>query len=545
MFKFSFIITILFCLNIINIFSQVENVTVSNPVYDYLIHAESLGLLPHFSSSYLPLPRSEIINALKEIREKSKNLSSNELNTLERFEQEFSIKHAETRVVIFSESDSTSIFWSGFIENNEKLIYKYRDSINSISIVPLGSVEAMFSNSESKTRNVQLGTLGVRLYGTIYNCFGYYLQATNGVVLGGERTLAKEDIKLRQNVKFAELNSDIDFTESHIRFAQAWFYASLGRETRLLGSGLVQRMYISANAPPFDAISLGAKFKTFEYNFIFGDLVSFYKDSLDHGFNAVLPAKYLSMHRFTVKPSYGEFSFWESVVFSNRNISLAYLNPLSFIKSLEHALHDRDNTLMGADVTIRPFQNISIKGSFILDDIIFSKIGKSYWGNKAASNIGLIFAFPYGLDIGAEYSRIEPYTFSHFNYINSYTNDRFLIGSDLLPNSDKTSLILNYWWGNRYPISLEFSYMRHGDNIYDNNGNLIFNAGADPFQSIRPEDSETVSFLGGRRDDSFIMQLIAGLEIVRGFNLHGLYQFQINNEKVINNFRLVFRFEDF
>ena len=82
-------------------------------------------------------------------------------------------------------------------------------------------------------------------------------------------------------------------------------------------------------------------------------------------------------------------------------------------------------------------------------------IGKNYWGNKSAFNIGAMAALAGGFDAGIEYSRIEPYTYSHFNRQNSMTNDGFLFSTYLMPNSDKYSLFMDWWWGNRYPLELE------------------------------------------------------------------------------------------
>jgi hypothetical protein len=41
----------------------------------------------------------------------------------------------------------------------------------------------------------------------------------------------------------------------------------------------------------------------------------------------------------------------------SRTLDLAYLSPLSFLKSLEHSLHDRDNAGMGFTAVVRPIKN--------------------------------------------------------------------------------------------------------------------------------------------------------------------------------------------
>ena len=75
-FKILIILIFILCLNS-NIYSQVEHIQVSHPVYILLVHFENLGLLPYKSLSNLPLQRKEIIECLKLARENDKDLSQN------------------------------------------------------------------------------------------------------------------------------------------------------------------------------------------------------------------------------------------------------------------------------------------------------------------------------------------------------------------------------------------------------------------------------------------------------------------------------------
>ncbi len=527
------------------LYAQVEDVQVVHPVYDFLLHAETRGFLPHYSHASLPLPRNQVIEALKMIRAHYDELDNWEKSTLLRFETEFEIVDRTNAVVFYSSSDSNEVLSSRMFGNDEKFIYHYKDSATNVNILPLGSIDYMRSIEESRSDYVLLGNLGLRLHGTIGGVLGYYLQATNGTVISGKKYVALEDRKLSRNVKFAYLNSDFDFSESHVRFEYNWFYASIGRETRLLGSGINQRLVLSSNAPPEDALSVGARFGSFEYRYTHSSLLALSESDFEFGVRAFIPQKYSATHRFALKPKWGEIAFWESVIYSDRNPDLAYLNPLSFFKNLEHSLHDRDNSMMGGDITIRPFDGLQLKGSYLLDDIIFGEIGKGFWSNKSAYNAGFIFALPGAIDVGAEYARVEPFTFSHFNKQNSMTNDSVLYGTYLLPNSDEFSLLIHWWWGNRYPVSVKFAYMRHGRNIYDSNGNLIKNVGADPLQTNRSEDPRYVTFLAGDKLYLSTLELRAGWEIIRGFNLQGLYSLISQNNEITHRFRLSFRFQDF
>jgi hypothetical protein len=526
-------------------YAQVEHVSVSHPVYSFLLHAETMGFLQHFSLSCLPLQRQEIIDALKTIEKHKTQLNEFEINTLNKYLVEFEILPRTNAVVFYSSTDSNEVLSLRFFSNDEKFLYHYKDSSKCVNISPLGSFEAIVSKNDSGKKNVVFGNLGVRIFGSLNDMFGYYLQATNGTILKGDSLLALHEVhKLQQNVKFTDYHSDFDFTETHVRFQDDWFYAIIGRETRLLGAGLNQRLFISDNAAPFDAISLGAKFSNFEYRFTHGSLLSIPIGTADVGVSAELLPKFVVIHRFSIKPSWGEIAYWESIIYSRRGIDLGYLNPLVFLKSIEHALRDRDNSFMGGDLTLRPLDGFQIKGSYLLDDLIFSKIGTGYWSNKDAWNIALICSLPYAIDLGVEYSRVEPYTFTHFDSLNVMANDRINFGSYLLPNSDELAMNLYWYRGDRYPVTLKLSYQRHGANYIDSTGKLV-NVGGDIFQTLRPGDSEIVKFLDGKRINTVNLYLEMAWEIIRGFSLHGIYHLSSINGYIDHSIRFIFRFEDF
>ncbi len=524
----------------------IENVPVVHPVYEFLLRFENRGFFPHKSLAILPLQRKGIIELLTIIDKNTSKLNSSELSVLDKFAKEFQLYEQSRAVIFHSETDSIQLFHRRIFTNDEKFIYHYQDSVHNVAVVPLGSIEAILKDDKKELQNVVFGNLGIRLYGTLSNSLGYYLQATNGAILSGERTVAIDEPKLRKNIKFYNLKSDFDFTESHIRYDNDWFYISIGRETLLWGAGLNQRLILSGNAPPIDAISAGAKFNTFEYRFTYGSLVGLSRDSIHStGVDIIIPDKYSVFHRFSIRPSWGEIAFWENLVYSDRNIDFAYLNPLIFLKSAEHSLRDRDNSVMGIDATIRLIKNVQIKGTFVLDDIIISEIGKEFWSNKTAWNISLLASLPYSIDLGIEYSRIEPYTFSHFDNQNSLTNDSIIYSSYLLPNSDEILTKINWWWGNRYPLSIIVSYSRHGENVYDENGYLVRNVGGNVLQSRRHQDSERVKFLDGNKNERWYFELSTGYEILRGLSLFGAIVLSKKNDDSNTRFKFSLRYWDF
>lgn len=536
-------------LSSISLFSQVEHTPIYHPVYTFLTRMEVRGFLGHTSLTQLPLQRKQVIDALISIQKNSTDLSEMERNTLVRFLREFRVIERKNATVFPSQSDSLQVLSTEmFDESAEKLIFFFADTSTMISVYPLVSLEPISVKAAEESDNLSgiLGQIGARIHGSIGDNFGYFLQTTNGTVLQGDRNVALEIPRLSQNIKFTKFNSDFDFTESHIRFQKDWFYGIIGRENRLVGAGYLQRTFLSDNAPPMDAIQVGATFEKFEYRFTHASLLGIPIGSVTAGFSTVIPPKYLAMSRFSYRPTWGEFSFVQSTLYSQRNFDLAYINPLTFLKSVEHSLRDRDNSMLGFDATIRPLNRIQIRASFLMDDVSFSTLNTDWWHNKFSSTVGVLYATPFGSDIVVEYTRNSPYVFTHFNVQNSMTNDGIAFSGYVPPNSDILSFqTVNWWLGNRYPITLTASYQRYGKNVFDSTGALVFNAGGDVLQTRRPFDSEFVKFLEGDVQKILTFQGSIGYEIIRGFSLHTVVKAQSVNDETRLTGQLIFRFEDF
>jgi hypothetical protein len=539
--------------------AQVEHLPIIHPVYHFLEHCEAKGLLPHYSLSALPLQRGEVQTALRMIRVSETDLSADERDVLSHYEREL-LPEKRINTTLFESSmpmnDSLPLLFDGLFTDREKALYLQKDSLVTFFASPLLSLESAQRTNDSST-SMLTGQAGLRLHGTLRGNVGFFLQMTNGALLSGDRSLALDDPRLRQNIKFAVYNSDFDFTESHIRYDNDWFYASIGRESRSLGSGFNHHQFLGRNAPPLDALMIGARTKTFEYRYTHASLLSLPQDPSGQiilpgqmnstGSDKFMPAKTLVMHRAAFRPSWGEISVWESVIYQNRTFDLAYLNPLSFLKSVEHSLRDRDNSAMGCDVTIRPMKNLILKGAYLLDDLIFSKIGTDYWSNKSAFSFGTMYVFP-AMNLSIEYARVQPYTYSHFNVQNSMTSDGALITGSLRPNSDEISCGASIFHGHRYPIRLLIAYQRHGANetaSINGRDTILVNHGANALQAKRPFDSESAPFLGGILEEAFRAQIMGGYEIVRGLHVQGLYALRSQAGNLTHYLQASLRFEDF
>ena len=556
--------------------AQVEHVPVVHPVYDFLIHLEARGAFRNFSSTALPLQRKEIVAALESLRRGDSILAESERATLAGFEREFRIAPAPRAVLFHTPSDSAQILFERLVSNDEKFLSFYTSPEVTVSVVPLLSAEA---RAASGGASAVLGTYGGRIFGTIDSALGFFLQGTSTAVFQGEREFLLQDPIFFQNPVLKLYNpSFINFSESHIRYDNRWFYAGAGRETRLIGSGYLTRGIMSNNALAADAFMLGARFPEnnpdaesgFEYRFMHFSLLAEPIDLNGNinprtaGAEAVVPSKFMAYHRASVRGAWGEAGVWESVVYGNRGLELAYAVPFSFLKGTSDNLRDRDNAALGVDAVLRPLPGVQIKGTFLLDDIEFGRLGadeegRFWWQNKIAWNLGVMLS-PRNLPLDAtlEYAMATPYTYTHFERQNAMTQDGVLFAGNLPPNADELTARVRWFWGGRYPLSLTAAYRRHGRNTFDADGKLLENFGGDVLQTVRRDslfaltDRSTVVFLEGDREDRFTLTLSGGAEIIRQVNIQFLYRFTAYAALAASSaplprhfFGVSLRFEDF
>lgn len=536
--------------------AQVEHVPVAHPVYAFLMHLEARGgALRNFSSSALPLQRKEIVAALESLRRGDSLLAESERSTLAGFEREFRIVSAPRAVLFHTPSDSAQILFERLVSNDEKFLSFYTSPEVTVSVTPLLSAEAragFAGASLPSSSSAVLGAYGGRIFGTIDSALGFFLQGTSSAVFQGEREFLLQDPFFFQNPVLKIYNPNfINFSESHIRYDNRWFYAGAGRETRLVGSGYLTRGIMSNNALAADAFMLGARFPAnnpdsesgFEYRFMHFSLLAEPIDLKGNinprtaGAEAIVPSKFMAYHRASLRGAWGEASVWESVIYSNRGLELAYAVPFSFLKGTSDNLRDRDNAALGVDATLRPLSGIQIKGTFLLDDIDFGRLGadeegRHWWQNKIAWNLGVMLsprAIPF--DATLEYSMVTPYTYTHFERQNAMTQDGILFAGNLPPNADELTAQVRWFWGGRYPLALTASYRRHGRNTFDADGKLVDNFGGDVLQTVRRDslfaltDRATVVFLEGDREDRLTLTLSGGVEIIRHINAQFLYRF--------------------
>ena len=516
--------------------SQVEMVPVDHKVYSLLEDLSVKGIID-YNNSNIPLSRGAVGAYLKQLIGKREHLTLTENRILDDLLVEFSHDVGTDTGRSFNLlEDLPGGFGDIFDGKRQKYLMSYADSNFSLFLDGVGALSFMnYSSLSFPPTHLMLGEIGPRLRGSFYNALGYYIQITGGQSLSGSAyarsVAARSNPILAESSKFVR-EGFIDGFTGYVRLEgfNRNLALTVGRESFEMGNGYIDKIFVSDNIPPFDFVRMDMDYKFFRYGFFIGNLKG---DSL----GMPITSKLFIAHRLDVEMSrYFRFGLFESMIISNSPLSLTFLNPVSYITSVDittdvkAAGQDMNNGLIGLDCEAKPFRDVAIQCSFLIDDMNLSTLFKhdeSNDANKFGYQAGIFYAQPFGLkDLTAilEYTRIDPYVYSHRTNESNYTNWGICIGAPLPPNSDQVALRLDYYLTSQITMGFVYRHQRSGEGFLDANGIptledtgiITRNFGGD----VNRGDLDTKyynTFLQGLRINREILTLSSRIEPVRQY----------------------------
>lgn len=543
-------VSIIFLFSFLNkSYSQVELVPPDNSVYSYLQRMLTLNVITDYNPGNIPVSRETVSSFLKIIESKKDRISGTDRKLLSDYKTEFEYD------LTGSTKRSSSLFReikNIFSDEKQKYLYGYNDSNATLFLDALGSVSQRGSDGDSVGKNsILLGELGFRIRGTLFNSVAYYLRATNGQKLSGDTddvNFARyTDPKLYAQYKFSYERRNFDTFDGYLRYRtnQNWLALTVGRNPVYQGYGFIDRLFLSNNTVPFDFLKLDLAYKAVSYSFLYGSLRG---DSL----GIPLDAKNIATHRLDVRFSDAfRMGFFESVNIANSPFSFTFLNPISFLTSAElnkasqPGDNNVNNSIIGIDMLTFPVRNLSVQGSFLVDDLEFSTLfeDNAKVTNKFAYQLGLMWANAFtvqNLDLKSEYTHLDPFVYTHVSNKTNYTNWGLPLGHHLEPNSDEIALKLDYNITNRLNLNVLYQHQRSANGIVtDSLGRVVVNYGGNINNATGYSYSEP-EFLKGNRIDrdivtanlswQFIRQFFLEVKFVQRF-INNIYQSKKFNDK--------------
>ncbi|MDP3147693.1 MAG: hypothetical protein Q8N83_01060 [Ignavibacteria bacterium] len=490
-------------------FSQNLSVNPNHPVYDFLNQLRVKNILTNYDDVVLPLTRGEIYSELQKAKDSLHLFSESDKEKLNLFLQYF----PSVRKV-------NNSFWGGdsltlkqhFFSVDENFAYLFQDSLFSFTFAPIVTTKnILFDDSNEKGRTSFLVTYGGAFSLEYDDWFACYLEAWNGFQTG-DRIASQTDQRVNQSFSFNHTGLNyFDQTSGYVTVKKNIFKLQVGRERVFWGVNSYEQSILNSTPQIFDFIKFDIAYKQFSYKFLHGWLVqpsaTVYVDSLRYDVKNKNP-KYIVTSRFGYQPFANlSLGIGQTIIYGNRPVELAYLNPFLLWESAQRSLNDLDNSFLHIDARYRPWNGLEMNGTFTFDDINFNFLKKDKWnsaGNRIAWQLGFAAAVPFlseRLMVYGDHVQIRPYTYSHPNggEALTYTNNGFPLGLNLQPNSAMTSIKLVYDFSAKLSSYFLFRHVIHGDNILDKNGNVIRNVGGSIFLSTRFFDSQVANFLDGEK----------------------------------------------
>ncbi|MEK6552230.1 MAG: capsule assembly Wzi family protein, partial [Bacteroidota bacterium] len=554
----TFLLTSYFLLLISYLFSQQENVPLDHQVYIFLKEMKVKNLPVNIHDDNPNMSRAEIRKNLERIDSLSNELSTTENKLLKKFQNEFydDLADSTNTYQFFGDQAGFSKKGSDFLSDKIKYVYAYRGEGANYFLNVMGRI--MYGqNFKPYINNSWLYDIGFRFRGTLFEKLGYSLTVQKGGVSGSQDFAPTLDPRLKYNFKYVENIENIsnyDFTEGYLRYytepvKDMSLAFQIGREKIKFGYGYESKLVLSGDHPLLDFFRINFNYGIFSFTSLHASTVGEFNVDRSQNFT-----KLIALNRFKLHfKDLFDFGLGENVVYSGRGIDLAYLNPFAFYKYEEMSLQDRDNGALWLDLQTNCFKNIEFQVTYFLDDNPLGNLQDfSNYINKTGYQIGVFWYSPFSisdLSFVFEYTRIRPYVYSHINPKNTYTAWGQLLGHRIGPNSDEIFTRVAYNFNERIRLSFDYQYIRHGQNIYDSQRNLVFNAGGDAFVAHRDiVDPIRIDFLDGERINQNIFTFNVRYEPFRNFIFDLFYRGIMNkniSRDVTNNssygyFRLMF-----
>jgi len=540
---FIFFILILISFSIPGIVkSQIENVPLNNPVYIYLKEMRVKRIINNFNDDNPNLSRFQVSDHLNEINLKKNELSKTEKELLEKYLIEFDpdyIDKKTTMSLIESNMDVSNGFKYLF-SDKQKYLFAYKKKENNIFIEALGNLYYINGIEPTVKKNSWIFDVGLRVRGSLFDHLGYNFSILKGGASGDSVLIERAFPQIKANFKYQENIENItnyDFTTGYLKYnieptEGMNISAQLGREKIVYGLGYSKRLALSGDAPDMDFLKFNFQYGIINFSSIFGSTVGEYTPVRDDRYT-----KYFTANRLKLAfDNLFDIGLGETVI-SSRGIELGYLNPIIFYKFVEHSLQDRDNGTIFVDLQTHFLKDLELQGTFFLDENILSNLSDmTKASNKTAYQLGFFWYEPVGLEnlsLIFEYTKIRPYVYSHFDIKNTYTAFGVNMGHPAGPNSDQLFAKLTYNLNDNLRFKFEYQKIRKGENIYNQNGELVRNVGGDIFQPYIPEiDADEAYFLDGERVNNFNLLFNVIYEPIKDFNFELNYTY--NNDKYLS-----------
>lgn len=425
-------------------FAQSVNLPSDHWAYDFIERLETRGLFKSIDCCSKPLSRREVSDIILQVERRLATegdiLSPAEKGLWEQLKGEFYEELKDHQLKIDPRQREPHLFSWG--------------EGNSIIYVDL-YLDQRFDLKRKDRRRISQTTLGGILRGRLKGNLVFNVDARNSLLKGADIKKETFDPSKGSPITVSGNNVYTDQAGAYFVLQLPWFQLELGKDRASWGPGYHGNLTLSENIPLFDMIKLKTRFSRFRFIYL-------------HGFlRSKFGRKYIAAHRLELMVKPGLYlAGSETVIYGGRGLEFEYLNPLMPYHVAEHHLGDKDNNTMSLDITVSLIKNCKFYGELFIDDLTLSENPFTYFGNKFAFQVGSFLTNPLGLrdsQLRLEYTRVEPFVYTHQDSINTYLHYDKIIGYWLGPNADDLFLKIDYQPIRDIKLSFLWERIRKGE----------------------------------------------------------------------------------
>lgn len=440
-------------------------------VYNYLERLSQKGII-EFDDIMRPISRKTISEKLNELQNSISLLNPIERKELAFYQQEY------------SEFD-TNLLDSTYILKKDQAGRLRALTVKKDNFLLRGDPAIVAGIKTNNLGTSYITGTGLKFWGQVGKHIGfqaYYQDFTeSGNGFDSLRSFSPEP----GIVKINTINQKVlNYTDFRGNITYNWNNGSisLGMDQLLWGYGQNGRIVLSDKAPAYPFIRLDYKpleWLSFNYSHlwlqsgILDSAKSYPKGNDIYGSERErFVSKFMATHSLNFFPLKGlSFSLGESIVYSD-GLDVGYLFPLMFFKIYDqHSGRNRINASSNAQFFFQAssrnhVRNTHFYTTLFIDEIRTSTIfDKQKSRNQLGYTLGASVAdlgIP-NLLLGAEYTRINPFTYKNLIPAQTYRNQNYLLGDWMGDNADRIIAYASYTPFPRFKTHFQFQKIRKGN----------------------------------------------------------------------------------
>lgn len=470
-------------------------------------------------------------------------------STIKPYNRKYAIEHIEK---LYSDSAGKSINQSlnlsvidlynlrSVLMNNQELVSGITDSFRSkkpilknfyvskpnlyevnikdfyLTINPILSYQK--SSGSALDKGVYINSRGVIIRGMISKTIGFYSTITDNQEMGpayfNERVNnfhAVPGVGFYKSFK----NTAFDYFDArgYITFKAAKrIDVQFGYDNNFIGNGY-RSLFLSDFANSYLFLKLNARFKKFNYQSLFTELIPPYLISGDN----LLDKKYATFHHLTMNvTNWLNIGLFEGVVFGKKNtFNIKYLNPVIFSRHIEGFSNGSpDNALAGIDMKANFAHQFQFYVQLMMDEFDLSK-KNGYWANKTGYQLGIKYIDALTInnfDLQFETNKVRPFTYAFNNPIAAYTHYNLPLAHPLGANFQEFIGIAKYQPLPKWRVMARLIYYNQGLDSLRNN------FGSNPFENTFTRHKDFGNrILGGNKASCLNSNINISYEIRENF----------------------------